>query len=242
MSNLDLSKFLSTVGQDLSKLLTATGVDTVFLRELFTGKKTFFLPSAASFASLPASATGTDVIQTLKYHTVEGLFPAASIPAGTTPVATVLGPEVKVNKDAKGVSVDGASNRVNVVTPDQYRFGNLVVHGVDGFLKIPVAPAPVPNPMPMPVPTPAPMPAPVPGQGGLSGIISSALAAAGLNRAVNADGTPSNLTVLPVVFAGAPASAATSGGMGWFFWLVIIVLIVLVLWFMYKKGRESGKW
>lgn len=201
MSNLDLSKFLSTVGQDLSKLLTATGVDTVFLRELFTGKKTFFLPSAAAFASLPANATGTDVIQTLKYHTVEGLFPAASIPAGTTPVATVLGPEVKVNKDAKGVSVDGASNRVNVVAPDQYRFGNLVVHGVDGFLRMqmPVpTPVPTPNPMPLPVPTPAPMP----GQGGLSGIISSALAAAGLNRAINADGTPSNLTVLPVVFAG----------------------------------------
>ena len=121
-----------------------SAVQAAGLEETLRGEGPFtvFAPTDDAFAALPAGTLDTlladpegDLANILKYHVVAGEVPAADVAEmnGKT-IETVQGGTLTVEVDGDKVAlVDGAGNRVNVVTTD-IKADNGVIHVIDGVL------------------------------------------------------------------------------------------------------------
>lgn len=123
----------------LAAAVTAAGlVDTL----KGPGPFTVFAPTDDAFAKLPAGTVDTllkdpkgQLTQILTYHVVPGKVLAADVvKLNGQKVKTVQGAELTVEvADGKVALVDGAGNKINVVTTDVMA-SNGVIHVIDGVL------------------------------------------------------------------------------------------------------------
>lgn len=101
------------------------------------GPFTVFAPTDAAFEKLPAGTLDTllkpenkdQLTGILTYHVVPGKIMANDIAMGETMVKTVNGKELKVEKTAAGVMIDGA-----MVTSADIATDNGVIHVIDSVV------------------------------------------------------------------------------------------------------------
>lgn len=101
------------------------------------GPFTVFAPTDAAFDALPAGTLDTllkpeskdQLTGILTYHVVPGKIMSGDIATGETMVETVNGKQIKVQKTANGVMVDGAK-----VTTADIATDNGVIHVIDSVV------------------------------------------------------------------------------------------------------------